>query len=198
MAITSNHNDIELFEGIAAGDEGAFYQFYNRYRPQLRSFALSFTRSGTDADDILQETFMRIWLSRDTISKVENPRAWVFTVNARVCLDYIRRQVNQRKKIDQIPQIENAALPTPFDLVHLNEIHHIVQKTIKQMPPKRRRIFRMSRDEGKKPAEIAESLGLSGGTVRNVLAVALKEIRDGLAAAGYTLLTLPYLIYIFF
>lgn len=171
---------------IASGDEIAFYDFYKIYRPQLRRFAIDFTHSEIDADDILQETFMRVWLNRDKITAVDNPRAWLFTVNARVCLVWLRRKLHHQKKIEQLTPLDSL-LETPFDSTNINQLRELIQQAVEAMPEQRRRIFRMSRDEGRKPAEIAELLGLSGGTVRNVLMIALKDIRESLAKAGYRL-----------
>lgn len=187
MLTTTNDRDQTLFQRISEGDEQAFYQFYTEYRPQLRSFALQVTRTDADADDVLQETFMRIWLSRDTLTSIDKPRSWVFTVNARVCLEYVRRKLSHKKRDSLGGHSAGADPATPFDLAHVNEIAAVIQQTIERMPAQRRRIFRLSRDDGKKPAEIAEILGISNGTVRNVLMTALKEVREGLIAAGYTL-----------
>jgi RNA polymerase sigma-70 factor (ECF subfamily) len=65
------------------------------------------------------------------------------------------------------------------------------------MPPQRQRIYRMSREQGLKPADIAEALSLSVNTVKNVLVTALKEIRNHLAAAGHVI-SLLYVLIMFF
>lgn len=171
---------------IASGDENAFYTFYKTYRPQLRRFAIDLTRSEADADDVLQETFMRVWLNRDKIADIDNPRAWLFTVNARVCLNWLRSKINNQKKNELVP-VRDFQGETPFDSINISQLHELIQEAVQKMPEQRQRIFRMSRDEGKKPAEIAVELGLSGGTVRNVLMIALRDIRGNLAKAGYKL-----------
>ncbi|MFN3665341.1 MAG: RNA polymerase sigma factor [Sediminibacterium sp.] len=191
--------DLSLFRRIAEGDEQAFYLFYKEYRQQLKGFALELTKSATDAEDVLQETFMRIWLARDKMVEIDNPRAWVFTINARVCLHWLRRRANHQKKIDHIIVPENDS-ETPFDTTHYKEIHGIIQEKVRSMPEQRRRIFTMSRDRGMKPAQIAEELGLSGGTVRNVLMTAVREIREALSERGFVvsffLLYFPDIIFL--
>ena len=119
--MTTAGSDEQLFQLIATGDEQAFRTFYDAYRPQFRGFAQELTGSDNDADDVLQETFLRIWLSRDKLVDIENPRAWVFTINARVCLNWLRRQQNQRKRIQQISIEAGETLPTPFDMVNLRD-----------------------------------------------------------------------------
>lgn len=152
------------------------------------------TKSDSDADDVLQETFMRIWLSRDQMPSLENLRAWVYTVNARVCLTWLRSKVNQQKKLRHLADPEQADQFTPFDASHFNAVQRIIRQTVQDMPHQRQRIFRMSRDLGKKPADIAEELGIAGITVRNVLVTALNDIRKALASNGYLITLFPFLL----
>jgi RNA polymerase sigma factor (sigma-70 family) len=72
---------------------------------------------------------------------------------------------------------------TPADIIELQEIQGVVKQVVDQMPAQRKRIYRMSREEGKKPAEIADELLLSVSTVKNTLSQALKEIRAALSVS---------------
>ena len=173
-------------ERMAEGDEKAFYHLYESFRPQLRSFAIELTGSESEADDVLQETFIKIWLNRGKLPELDNPRAWVYTINARVCLNWLRRRVLAEKKMGELP-IPDIEELTPFDAAHLNQLQQHINQVVAHMPLQRRKIFSMSRYEGKKTEEIADLLGISGGTVRNIIVSALKDIRAGLREAGYHL-----------
>ena len=76
---------------------------------------------------------------------------------------------------------------TPFDHLQVDEIFRIVHEAVQNMPPQRKRIFEMSRNEGLKPAAIAARLSLSVSTVKNVLSASLKEIRGCLRSSGHIL-----------
>ena len=82
-------------------------------------------------------------------------------------------------------QTADQHAPLPTDIATLSEINRLVGLAVGRMPPQRQRIYRLSREGGMKPAEIAEKLSLSVNTVKNVLVVALKEIRESLAASGH-------------
>jgi RNA polymerase sigma-70 factor (ECF subfamily) len=177
----------ELLARIAEGDGDAFYDFYQEYAPRLRSYVLKSTRSEADTEEILQASFIRIWLSRDKMMEVENIAAWVYTITARICLQHFRKQKREKQKLAHLEQVAEPvpAVDTPFDLVRLDEIRTAIHTVVQRMPDTRRTIYRLSREKGKKPAEIALLLQMPVGTVKNQLSAAMKEIREFLVASGY-------------
>lgn len=188
----------ELCKRIADGDEAAFASLFNRYYPLLRPFILKLTHSADKTEEMLQETFMRVWLSRDQLPEIENLQAWIFTIASRQCLQAIRTELNHRKKLAALQSRETGReANTPLESTQLAEISRLVSEAVNNMPPQRQRIYRMSREQGLKPAAIAEALSLSVATVKNALVAALKDIRHHLAAAGHTI-GLLYLLVMFF
>jgi RNA polymerase sigma-70 factor (ECF subfamily) len=180
------HNERELLLRIAEGDEKAFTDLFNHYYTLLRPFILKFSKLHEDTEEIIQETFIRVWLNRDNLVEIENFHSWIFTIASRLCLMLIRKNLNNQKKAiayDQ-KQLSNVS-ETPADSFQVAEITRLINKAVNLMPPQRKRIYRMSREEGMKPADIAKSLSLSVHTVKNVLVTALKEIRSYLLDAGH-------------
>jgi len=189
----------DLCKRIADGDEAAFASLFNRYYPLLRPFIFKFTRSADKTEEMLQETFMRIWLNRDQLPDIEHLHAWIFTIASRQCLQAIRTELNHRKKLAQLQKLQETGLVTntPLETTQLAEISRLVSQAVSKMPPQRQRIYRMSREQGLKPAAIAETLSLSVATVKNVLVTALKDIRDHLGAAGHVISWLIILVMFF-
>lgn len=179
------YQEKELLARIAEGDGDAFYAFYQLYAPRLRAYLLRSTRSEPDTEEILQLSFIRIWLSRDKLMDVDNIAAWVYTITARVCLQHFRRQKREKERLARIEATPAEVVATPLELVRLEEIRAAIQTVVQQMPATRSTIFRMSREQGKKPAEMAQLLGMPVGTVKNQLSAAMKEIREFLVASGY-------------
>ena len=196
--LVMNYNERELLQDISEGDEKAFAGLFNHYYPLIRPFVWKFTQSARDTEEILQETFIKIWLHRTKITEINNIRAWVFTIASRECLYTLRKNLHYRQKMAILQRDSLAEVPeeTPADLAHVAEISRIVQKAVNQMPVQRKRIYQMSRDEGMKPGEIAEALSLSVSTVKNVLTTSLKYIRDRLAAAGHFFLLVGLLLFL--
>lgn len=181
--------DKALLIKISEGDESAYYELFKTYSPLLRSYLLRLTRSETDTEEILQETFIRIWLYRDRLPDVENLDGWVYTIAARVCLNHWRTTRTQREKIRRLSERAEkhgtAEWDTPLEQTQVQAIRRDLQKAIDTLSEKRRKIYRLNREEGLKPAAIAEKLNMPVGTVKNQLSEALKQIRDYLASAGH-------------
>ena len=186
MGETTTYNEKELTALIAEGDEKAFFQLFSRYGPLLRSYALRFTRSAADTEEILQDTFVRIWLYRDKITEIDNLNAWIYKVAGRVCLNYLRSRSNEEKRKEHLKYTGTDPTDpyTPAELMQVQEINRVVHTAVNRMSSKRREIYELNRLHGLKPAEIASRLSIPLGTVKNHLSAALKEIRDELTAAG--------------
>jgi RNA polymerase sigma factor (sigma-70 family) len=186
-----------MLQRIAEGDEDVFTRLFQHYYTLLRPFVWKFTQSAADTEEILQETLIRVWLSRDKLPGIDNLHSWIFTIASRQCLSAMRVNLSNRKKMVALEQRETTkVIETPADSAQVAELTRLVGEAVSQMPPQRQRIYRMSREEGLKPAAIAVILSLSVHTVKNVLVTALKEIRDQLTAAGH-LVSFLYILFHF-
>ena len=176
-------------------DEEAFLSLFKCYAPLIRPFARKITQSDADAEDIIQETFIRIWLYRDKLPDIQHLRKWIYTVAARECMRYMRQRLSHEKKTKAFENRQELPENTcPFRFVQYNEIHKIVNRVVDAMPSQRKRIYQLSRDQGLKPAAIAAELSLSVGTVKNVLSRALNDIRYELIKAGISISLLFFLL----
>jgi RNA polymerase sigma-70 factor (family 1) len=185
------YNDKELFALIADGDEAAFEQLFNRYLPKLTTYTLRLTKDQEVAKEIVQETFVQLWLGRDKLEVVENPGGWIFTITAKQSYKYLRRSMIKENMSLAIDLLEEA----PIDHIGLNELKGLVQNAVLSLSDQRKKIFLLSRDQGMTIPEIAETLQLSNSTVKNTLVSALKQIREHLQARGYLLPTILILLF---
>lgn len=181
------------------GDEDAFTQFFNHFYPQMQPFVARFFADPAETEEALQETFIRVWLNREKLPELENVQAWIYTIASRQCLTRLRKDLLRRKKTERWQRLEegSAENDNPDELAIQAEIKGLVGEAIHKMPAARQRIYRLSREQGMKPGQIAETLSLSVHTVKNTLVVALKEIRDYLAERGYLLPAVLFLSDIF-
>ncbi|SEW43473.1 RNA polymerase sigma factor [Chitinophaga arvensicola] len=188
-------NEQALLLSVSAGDEHAFSLLYHHYYQLLRPFVWKLTRSATDTEEIIQETFIRVWLYRDKLPEIINFRAWIFKVTSRENLTYLRKKLPAMATADEDTDTSaQAPVNTPFQSLQAAEVKQLISEAINQFPDQRRKIFRMSRDEGMTAAEIAAALSISVQTVHNTVTTALKQIRDYLEAHGYIIPSLIYLL----
>lgn len=163
-------------------DQGAEHidfegQFRLHYRP-LCGFALGYLKDADQAEDIVQELFVRLWRDREDLAIRSSVKSYLFTAVRNRCLNALAVKKRMRP-LDEEAQDGVADEERSED--ELTERSARVQAVIEGLPTERRKIFRLSRNEGLKYQEIAERLGLSVKTVENQMGKALKTLREELA-----------------
>jgi RNA polymerase sigma-70 factor (family 1) len=189
----ATHNDRILFQLISEGDEAAFRQLFHTYAPQLQPMVLRITKTAAVTEDILQEAFLRLWISRDKLTAIQNPRSWILRIVFHLSFSYLRRQAVHDKAMDKLSdtQPEWDAAVTPEQTLAYNALIQLIGEAVEQLPPKAKHIYMLSREGGLKIPEIAAELGLSPSTVKNSLVRSLQAIRRHIEAGGHFL---PFLI----
>ncbi|UYQ92635.1 RNA polymerase sigma-70 factor [Chitinophaga horti] len=178
-------HDRELFRLISEGDEAAFRRLFHAYVPQLLPMVKHLTQNAAVTEDILQEAFLKIWLSRDKLPAIEHPRAWLIKVVYHRCFSYLRRQAVHEKALDAVsPATETTHME---DDLAFAQLMRTVGEAVQALPQQAKRIYLLSREGGLKIPEIAEQLGLSPNTVKNSLVRSLHSIREHLEQAGHVL-----------
>jgi len=185
LSYNALYNEKELLQRIAQGDERAFFTFYDHYSALLRPFLLKYTRVENDVEEIVQETFIKIWVNRDGLEKVENPKAWVFKIASRTYLNYLKKATREKKRNLIAGSGSAVETITPFERTAVGEISAAIKQAVSSLSEQKKRVFNMSREQGLMPMEIAEKLNMPVGTVKNQLSAALKEIREHLIASGH-------------
>ncbi|NSL87266.1 RNA polymerase sigma factor [Chitinophaga solisilvae] len=173
-----------MFQRISEGDEEAFGILFNSSLQTLEPFIRKLVKKQEDVKEVIQATFMRVWLSRDKLAAIEQPRAWLTRVAANECYTLLRKEATEFR-LRQAAQ-ESVMPDTDTGQFSFRELQHIIEEAVMQLSPQRRRIFQMSRNQGMKIPEIAEALDLSPHTVKNALVASLKFIREYLQRYGHT------------
>jgi len=173
-----------LFIKISEGDEQSFALLFNAYIPQLESFVLKYTKSFEATQEVIQNAFIRLWLNRDKLTAVENPKAYVYKFVANECFSYLRKALRNDQVRDAFGKSQAESTNSTLESLYVRDIRSVIAATLQRMPEKRRQIYELSRMQGKNIREIAENLGLSPNTVKNTLVTALKTIREALEKHG--------------
>jgi RNA polymerase sigma-70 factor (family 1) len=178
----------ELLLRIAAGDEPAFTALFRRYSFSMGQLAHKIVQDEAARQDVMQEVFIKLWLHREELPRIEFLPAWLKKVTLNESLMHLRRNAAYDKRL--------AALALPLaeeekvsQAMGFKELQQQIREFINNMPEQRRVIYELNRVEGLSAKEIAEKLNLSHGHVRNTLSVTLKSIREHLGPLPYLLLT---------
>lgn len=172
---TSYHK--QLLEQIAQGDEVAFRQLFENYTPRLKAFFLQMTKETSLARELVQETFLRIWLYRKALIDVEKPSTYIYRIASNVAIAHFRKEDLQRKIAASISSAELENKTETFDLLKLKEMKQMIDLAVKQLPVQQQQVFLLSREQGFSRSEIAKKMNIAEKTVRNHLTLSLKAIQ---------------------
>ena len=188
------YDDNELFARIAQGDEAAFEQLFYRYLVKLQLAILKVVKNEAVVNDIIQETFLSIWVDRERLTEVESPSRWIFRIMYNRSLSWLERQTVRQKAKGAILQNADAAVNYTEEAVFFADTSRLIQEAIHRLPEQTQKIYLLSRQSGLKIPEIAEKLNLSPNTVKNTLVRAGRSIQDHLKENG---ILLPLLLFVF-
>ena len=167
-------NEAEVLERCRAGDERAYRELVSLYQRQVYSVALRMVRSREDAEDIAQDTFVRVFRSLDRYDSARPFAAWIYTIVSRLAIDHIRRS-----RVRPVPLVirevgseEERTLdiedpgPGPEQLASHGEEERRTDDLIQSLPPHYRIVVIMRHQQDLSYDEIAEALQLPLGTVK--------------------------------
>lgn len=167
---------------IAQGDESALGDLIDVYGPKLLAFCLKFIPEQALAEELVQDTFLKIWNNRQKLTKILSPEAYLFTMAKHLCLDYLRKIKKENELKTELLQKKEVSHNLVDDFIISKQYEELLSTVIKNLPQRQREIFEMSRHQGKSHKEIAQILGISPKTVDEHMSRALKAIRKQIFA----------------
>lgn len=154
-----------LLEAVAAGNREAFTCLYSTHLSGLFRYARLFVASPTEAEELIQEVFVRIWERRATLPRISSFKAYAYQTTKNLVVDYWREQKQQA--IQQQRFLNEATAPELADeaLIY-RQGYQIAQQAIAQLPPKRKQIFLLRTQEELSLDDIAQELAISKPVVK--------------------------------
>jgi RNA polymerase sigma-70 factor (family 1) len=164
-----NMNDAQLTYLVKTGVKEAFQELFERYGSRIYQFSYSYLRNREDSEELVQDVFLKIWEKRESLDRSKNIKAFIFKIAVNSLYDLIRRKNIEKAYKDFA--VANFVQPTDhtWHQVIFDEMLENLDRLVKQMPPERQRVFKLSREEGLTSDEIARKLNLSKRTVENQL-----------------------------
>lgn len=167
-----------LVRELKDGSEKAFQKIYEHYLNDIFSYSMALVRSEEAAEEIVQEVFLRLWLNAETLVPELSLRSYLFTIARNLSFDFLRKAANSRKLREEIFYFGSALHDqTQEELIHA-EYDLLRKKAIETLPPKRRRIYTLSREEGMSYEDISRELGISISTVKTQMSKALQSMKE--------------------
>ncbi|HEY8389242.1 MAG TPA: RNA polymerase sigma factor [Parasegetibacter sp.] len=177
----------QIFDRISGGDEKAFSECYEEYRRLLYPFLFKLTKSASATEDLIQDTMLKVWLSRDKFSEIGNPRAWIFRIASNTAHNWLKNSLIRQNSTTPLHYKEDQEDHSSEVFLELKAIREIVQEAIAELPPQRKKVYLLNREQGLTVSEIAQKLNISPSTAKNTLLAAVKYIREKVERSGYGL-----------
>lgn len=175
----NNNSNTELVKLLKKGDMAAFDAIYNIYCHKLHEFVIRYVKQEEDAEGIVQEVFIKIWEARNKIDVYASFESFLFTIAYNTTISLLRKRVSvskSREYLKSLQQIDTA--DQIIDEIYFNELNQKVQSLLKQLTPRQKQIYLLSREESLSHKEIAKKLNISENTVKNHLVTTLKYLKS--------------------
>lgn len=176
------YQDDALVARARHGDAAALAVLYHRHAPALLRYLERRTADRALSEDVLQETFLRIFERRGRYDEKGRCRAWLFTIATRLANDRVRT-TRRRKEITEAfaPDLAPRAIHDPLARVRHQEILGEIEQALCDLPPVYAATFQLRVCESFSYREIGEMLGEPEGTLRSRVHHALRRIRARLS-----------------
>lgn len=156
---------------------GTFNELFDRYQPGLLGLAIRMLGSREDAEDVITETFLKLWQSQGHFENALAVGGWLRVTVRNHCLNLLKQRHTQQDRLQQLAaQTSDLADNWGYEDL-LEELLREVYEAANGLPEKSREVFRLRFIEGLKNEEIASRLGIRNQSVRNHLSIALKQLR---------------------
>jgi RNA polymerase sigma-70 factor (ECF subfamily) len=160
-----------LVARLRAGDTGAFDEIYEAYRPRVFAFLVRMTRSRTVAEDLLDETWLRLVQHAHALRPDTRLAPWLFTVARNLYWSYRRSSLVEEAAVPELLGLwpSPAPWPSPFDLAAASELQRRVERVLSGLSPQHREVLLLVGHEGLTPTDAAAVCGISADALRQRL-----------------------------
>ncbi len=187
--IVKEWSDEQLIAQVARGDTAAYEMLYDRYCSAVMGFALKITGDQSLAEEVVQETFWRVWRKADLFQTQRGAfTSWFFGITRNLSIDMLRRQKTQVQPVSETDQIiEQTADPSTDvpEAAWLRQRHQQMRTAIETLPKDQRSVIEMAYFRGMTRQEIAQATGEPLGTIHTRARLALQKLREELQMQGF-------------
>lgn len=188
----SSHEEIELLIRLTSKDSEAFSRLYNVYVKKIYAYALGILKSPDLAEDVTQDTFVKLWEHAATIQTDRSLQAFLFTIARNLSLNVIKRASRETWISDELFAHAVYQSEDGLQYTERKQTGEFISLAVNQLPPKRKAIYELCREDGYSYKQAAEKLGIKDSTVNSQMVKALKAIKDFMVRNGALLFILFY------
>lgn len=160
------------------GDESYFRRVFDQYHQKLYFFILYKTKSEYIAEEVVQMAFTKLWQYRQSLQEEYTISTQLFRIATTVLIDFLRKYNNKDAVTARLDSLEiEKGVDSTNEKMRGAELQKRISEAVNDLPPVRKLVFEMSREQGMSYREIAETLSVSSKTVETHIYKALKQIK---------------------
>lgn len=167
-----------LLSAIAVeNSQVAYKELFVGMHDRLRQLAYSILKSHEEAEELVSDIFIRLWLRREKLMEIETPRLYFYTTVKNLAITRLNRQKREVSMTgeDWLVRMDSIFFD-PEKLMMTDELIRQVKQSVDELPPRCRLIFKLVKEDGLKYKEVAQLLHLSVKTIEAQMSIALKRI----------------------
>ena len=172
--------DDQLLVTLQAGDITAFEMIFKTYYQPLCNYAYSFVHDRDEAEEIVQATFLSVWEKKDNLAIHTGVKTYLYDMVRNAALNVLKHEKIKQQHATVELAVAERSTESVTRTVMASELEDRIYKALNKLPEQCRLVFKLSRFEELKYAEIAEQLNISVKTVENQMGKALKIMREQL------------------
>lgn len=177
MLETKNHSEQLLVSELKEGNEKAFRQLFDLYYQDIYGYSISLLKSKEAAEENVQDVFMKVWMHRENLNLEQSFKSYIFTIARNQAFNTLNKAANDIALKEAVFYESQKSHDYGDYSIREADCKKLRKQAMKQLPPKRKQIFKMSRKKGMSYEEISQELGISINTVRNQMSKALESMR---------------------
>jgi RNA polymerase sigma-70 factor (ECF subfamily) len=167
--------ETELMLRVKAGERAAFEELFHLYQKPLSNYLFRLTGNRARAEDLIQDTFLRLWKAAPSYEPTAKVSTYVFRIAHNLFLNEVARR---REKALESMDAETRS--DPASDLNRREVQSAVQRAVEELPEGEREVLLLSEYNGFKYAEISEILGIPVGTVKSRMFSAVQRLKEAL------------------
>jgi RNA polymerase sigma factor (sigma-70 family) len=185
QATTDPSPERETVRAALEGDPAAFREIVHLYSRRLYAIAYGVLQDAIEAEDVVQETFLKAYTRRESLRDPAKLPAWLCQTARNHACDILRKRRPQslRHHQDGLDHLPDDTIPCPSAGLRLAERDGAVHRLLGTLPENHRVAITLRFMEGMDYREIEQAMGINPGTVRGILARAMKTLRNGIGTA---------------
>ncbi|WP_160068699.1 RNA polymerase sigma factor [Sphingobacterium bovisgrunnientis] len=165
----------------------SFLVVFNFYYPIIVRYIHSRCPIAEDVEELTQEVFVQLHLSKEKINRVEDIYPLLFTIAKRITISYFRKQISIRNTHQEAQKNWSYDVNSTEETISFNELSKVLDNIIKSLPPQQRQVYELSSRDNLTNEKISDELNISKNTVRNHLRLATQNVRLSLSKIYNTL-----------